>query len=256
MFRSPQFSPSAKRRQEVEVSDDLQEVNNNFQSNKRQTKLTAISQPIEWSESVRTCLEGLTTFTPLTEDIDQESFSPDKKQANRFTLKTRSDACACCKKIFPWFLVDSRYRQVLAENPESGFTLGEVIDAMNYLFRRTFTSEDVAILREIYEAMEPPTSGCLKPIVSVQRKFVKKLEDKRALGAGSAADVENKTSIREFRRKTIEAISNLSSMIERNCQEIGSLSALGLLNLEQTQRLIYVNQELQNERARLMAFLQ
>jgi hypothetical protein len=221
---------------------------------------------IGWREYVQTFrIQVGGSNRPLTY-IDRHSFSVDKTQPNRFTLLKESAAYELCEKVFPWFPCLPRYRETLATEPTNScaVTLDEVIDAMNYFSRRTFTAEDVAILREIYENMEPPTSSeSLKSIVSVQRKFIKKLDERssRAMyapGAGSDADDENATSVREFRRKALAEIRNLSSMIERNCEEICYLSAYNFASdfEELIQVLTNQNQGLHSERERLLSLLE
>lgn len=162
---TPQEGPAEGTTSSVSSTEDIK-----FKRKKEDNKMSAD----EWSLAIDTSLEIITkaSGTPMLEtsrDITENDFVLEPKQ-NRYTL--RREALRYCL-IFPWFHNQtSRFRQSLGKELRQGTTIRNVLEAMNYFFHLSFTTNEIESLRQLYSEMTIPISShCLTTIVEVYYLF-------------------------------------------------------------------------------------
>ena len=117
-----------------------------------------------WLESVHHSLTLLQTSGPTTLEVTANHF---RKAGNRYSV--HGELLALCGRL-PWFRYwrNDRFRQTLAEKTRNGITLRHVIAAMNSLFRRVYSAQEIELIREYFINMEiPELRYCLTTIVEV-----------------------------------------------------------------------------------------
>lgn len=73
--------------------------------------------------------------------------------------------------IFPWFLdSNGRYRESLNPNT-SGKTIGDVMEALQYMWQFPYCSAELEFLRQLYSEMGRNSIKCLSSIVEVKERF-------------------------------------------------------------------------------------
>jgi hypothetical protein len=93
-------------------------------------------------------------------------------QSDHIRVSLPSKLRSVCKKL-PWFhKVVTRFRQTLAKKRRHGITLQDVIRAMNFLFRRAYSADEIEFLLNYFQRMEIPLNAeCLTTIVEVSEDF-------------------------------------------------------------------------------------
>jgi hypothetical protein len=126
----------------------------------------------EWADVAVPESLYLLQFGEPSQEITEADFEMDHK---RVSLPVK--LLTACKKL-PWFhQLNVRFRQTLAKKRRHGVTLQDVVRAMNFLFRRAYSDDEINFLGNYFQKMEVPINAeCLSSIVEVAEDFNRYLE--------------------------------------------------------------------------------
>jgi hypothetical protein len=129
----------------------------------------------QWSAVAVSKSLDLLQFGEPSKEITEADFKDLKEEDNRVDLPAK--LLPACKKL-PWFhQLNVRFRQNLAKKRRHGVTLQDVVRAMNFLFRRAYSDDEINFLGNYFRAMEVPINAeCLSTIVEVAEDFNRYLE--------------------------------------------------------------------------------
>lgn len=133
--------------------------------------------------------EKLIAKTP-TDDLvrkrkkNVEEEEQEQEEVKKVRACIPSELLPVCLKM-PWFhKKDARFRQTLAMEKRDGVTLRDVVRAMNFLFQRPYSEDEIEFLGNYFQRMKIPTqSVCLTTIVEVFDDLNEYLEKTKAATA-------------------------------------------------------------------------
>ena len=131
---------------------------------------------INWAQAVLASLDLLRHKQP-SQEITRTDFHCQDQKSGQIRVCPCKELLKVCKKL-PWFhQVNVRFRQTLATKRRHGVTLQDVIVAMNFLFQREYSDDEIKFLGDYFQRMEAPTTAeCLTTIVEVSEDFNRYLE--------------------------------------------------------------------------------
>jgi hypothetical protein len=161
-----------------ELNRIVDETANSNKTGLRMKKASNKMNQVEWNAAAHAIVADLLPFGDTYQEITELDFQAEEDEGGdsiRITLPAK--LLHACKKL-PWFhkKID-RFRQTLAKKRRHGLTLRDVVRAMNFLFQRTYSADEIEFLRDYFQRMEIPlNSECLTTIVEVSEDFNQYLE--------------------------------------------------------------------------------